>query len=47
MEETLRSTVGRAAEVPRNRRHSDMAVKYSDAIVSDFERERLGLSSIV
>jgi len=36
MEETLRSTVGRAAEVPRNRRDSDMRVKYSNAIVAYF-----------
>jgi hypothetical protein len=41
MEETLRSTVGRAAEVPRNRRHSDMAVKYSNAIVTHLCVEKI------
>ena len=32
MEETLRSTVGLAAEVPRNRRHSDMAVNIAGQV---------------
>lgn len=41
MEETLRSTVGRAAEVPRNRRHSGMAVKYSNAMVGHFRVKKI------
>jgi hypothetical protein len=41
MEATLRSTVGRAAEVPRNRRHSGMGVKYSNAIVTHFSMEKI------
>jgi len=41
MEETLRSTVGRAAEVPRNRRHSGMGVKYSNSIVTFFPAKKI------
>jgi len=41
MEETFRSTVGLAAEVPRNRRDSDMAVKYSNAIVTHLRVEKI------
>ena len=47
MDETLRSTVGRAAEVPRNRRHSDMAVKYSNAFVTYLRLEKLVVSIVV